>query len=45
MIIYSMKLKVKIRPTVLWENAEAGLMFPNTIFQIWKIILFKQMRG
>ena len=25
MIIYSMKLKVKIRQTVLWENAEAGL--------------------
>lgn len=25
MIIYSMKLKVKIRPTMLWENAEAGL--------------------
>ena len=25
MIIYSMKLKVKIRPTVVWENAEAGL--------------------
>lgn len=51
MIIYSMKLKVKIRPTVLWENAEAGLesqeqrLFPNTIFQMWNIILFKQMRG
>lgn len=25
MIIYSMKLKVKIRPTVLWESAETGL--------------------
>lgn len=25
MIIYSMKLKVKIRLTVVWENAEAGL--------------------
>lgn len=25
MIIYSMKLKVKIRPTALWENAEEGL--------------------
>lgn len=24
MIIYSMKLKVKIGPTRLWENAEAG---------------------
>lgn len=25
MIIYSMILKAKIRPTVLWENAVAGL--------------------
>lgn len=25
MIIYSLKLKVKIRPIVLWENAEGGL--------------------
>lgn len=25
MIIYLVKLKVKIRPTVLCENAEAGL--------------------
>lgn len=25
MIIYSMKLKVKIRPTALGESAEAGL--------------------
>lgn len=24
MIIYSMKLKVKIRPTVHWGNAKAG---------------------
>lgn len=36
MIIYSMKLKVKIRPTVLWGKCrEPSLMCSqNTIFQI-----------